>query len=587
MSQGVKSLWMARGCTVFANRLSLILRNQHNPPVFLRSSSPRWFSQLSTRDEEMEILPEVNRAKDQLQNKKTHSNILRSLRRRVIKKKSGFQPMETALVKQLVHYPNKRSLRRSLRKHKRSAARQHLYDDARDVDSNTPNDWRSTFDFMLRHTREIRETLNFRVIIGKGVAVEARQVLSEPDTHLSQIGQRNECLIRIENEIAQRGELVLSLSGFEDSVRESLLEIIGVVGKITAVRVSNWTWDSLLWGVWKEATAKQPDIRLLNPGEVTLDNKTITVQNFSSDTPKYKPYRLTKRADEITRPTEWTNVSFKEYVAALVLGRVPTHLSRTLYPSSPNHQETVVSLLVNLFTSEHTKPSASVSALKLAVDFIESRGSGFRRASRTIFNEVESLNMPMGAEIFNIFLVSAAKAGDLAGFNSILRSMVRKGHYVQSHAWIAFIELIEDPTIKSSIVEKLKDKGLTRSPSILREIGKRMAVIDLERQLLPKSDIQSRVNIRRYIEAQNKKYGTGWLDTLALNKIVDVLGAHDRLDVCDTLLGLVYTNQGPWPDVVTLNTILTHATTPPRQIQPLTIYCFERVGRHGHLTYFG
>lgn len=494
---------------------------------------------------------------------KTPSSFIRALRKRVIKMRSGFNPKESALVKQPLRHPNKHESWRSLRQRRRSAARQHLYDSMHEADPKPAHDWRSTFGFMMRHTPNIGEILNFRVIIGKGVATEAREALSEPDTHISQISRKNESTIRIEEVSPENGELILSLSGSEDSVRKSLLDIVGIVGKITAVRISDPTWEALLLDVWIGARAKRPGIRLLGNGEVAVDDKTMTVQTPLSNATKYKDYLLTRRADEIIRPSVWTKNSFEKYVAALVHGRVPTHLARSLYPTFPDHQQTVVSLLLDLFTSDLAKSAISASALKMALDFLESRGGGFRQTSRSILNQAELSNMPLDAEIFNIFLVSSSKAGDLDNFNSILRMMVRKGYPPQSRAWVAFIEMVQNPVVKRYIAAKLRRKRLDRNPSILRAIGRHMAVIDLEHRLSPTFDLQG------FIDDQNKKYGIGWLDTITLNRILNLLGAHSTLDACNDLVDLAQTNRLAAPSVVTLNTMLTHSKALAPQIAVL------------------
>ncbi|OTB09161.1 hypothetical protein M426DRAFT_316456 [Hypoxylon sp. CI-4A] len=550
MSLGIQWLWRAPGCPNGVRGLSLIPREQRNPWLFQQANIRRCFS-ASSGEAETALVEQS--ATNEVLKGKSHSSFTRALYRRVIARTSGFHPKEPALVKPHVEYPTKPSSYRSLRKHRGSAARQHLLDSIHEVTAKPANDWRSTLQFMLRHTHDAGEILNFRVIIGKGVAAEALRVLSQPDTHISQICRRNESHIRFEETGPRNDELTLNLSGPEDSVRRSLLDIVGVVGKITAVRASDPAWETLLLDVWKSATAQRPEIRLLSNGEVAVDDKTMTLQTYSPSFTNYKNYVLTKRADEINAPTEWTKDSFEKYVAALVHGRVPTHLAQTLYPTPPDHQEVVISLLVDLFTSELTSSALSVSAVKMAIDFIESSGSGFRHASRTIFDQAELLNVPLDAEIFNTLLVSASKARDLGGFNSILKTMVRKGFPLQSRAWVAFMEMVEDPRAKRHIIAQLRSKGLNNNLSILRAAGRQMVILDLRHRH------PSTINIPAFIDKQTEEYGTGWLDTITLNKLLDVLGAYGQLDACKSLLELVHARRLASPSVVTMNTLLTHA----------------------------
>ncbi|KAI1762623.1 hypothetical protein GGR53DRAFT_412965 [Hypoxylon sp. FL1150] len=548
MSLGFRSLWRAQSYTIGVKELSLIPREQHNPFLIRppqRPSSRRSISTPSKNTKSPQTLATILRGR-------SPSSFTRALRRRVIKQISSFQPKQAVLVKPPVKYPDKYKSLRSLRRHRRSAAKQHLYDAIHEGVSDPPGDWRLTLNFMLRHTRNVGEILHFRIVIGRGIATETYKALSEPDTSLYQISSRNESVISIEEFSPENGELVLKLSGSEDSVRKSLVDVVGLMGKITAVRVPDSSWEPLLLDAWRGASKKQPGIQLIANSQVAVDDRTVTVQASVSHSAEYRHYMLTRRANEIERPAEWTKVSFEKYVAELVRGQVPSHLARSLYADGPNHQETVVSLLLDLFTSEETRSAASVSALKLAVNFIESRGGGFRQASRSIFNQVDALRLPMDAEIFNIFLASASKARDLNGFDSILKMMVRKGLALQGGAWVAFLAMVEDPSVKSYIAAKLRVKKLNRNPSARHAIGRQIALLDLERHL------SSELDIREFISSQKRKYGAGWLDTMTLHRIFDILGAHGHLDACNALWDLVCTERIASPDAVLLNTMLTH-----------------------------
>ncbi|KAI1389553.1 uncharacterized protein F4822DRAFT_204638 [Hypoxylon trugodes] len=558
MSPGINSLWRARSCITRAQGLSLAFREQHNPPYLYQHNPQRWLSTPPPKEtgkvaetDADEAWSEWEDVSNKISKGKSRSSLTRDVNKRIIKTRSNFQPRDRALVRPIVQYPSKNESYRSMRKHKKSAAIQHLHDTLRELDSRDAHDWFPTFQFMMQHT-EVGETLYFQIVIGKSLAAEARGVLSEPDTHISQIFRRNECVVQIEEDGSQGGELVLSLSGSEDSVRKSLRDMVWIVGKLTAVRVSDPAWEKLLWEAWKGATPKKPEIRLLGDGKVTVDDKTMTIGTWSANFSKYKDYVLTKRADEIEHPTEWTKISFEKYVAALVHGRIPNHLARSLYPSYPNHQETVVSLLNELFTSEHTKSAISLSALKMAINYIESRGAGFREVSRLIFDHLATQNFPMDAEIFNIFLVSSSKAGNLDAFRKILGSMVRKGFPPQGRAWAAFMELVKNPAAKQYIIERLRRKGFASNPSLRHPIGKQMAIIDLEKLC------STAVDIKTFIYRHTKKYGDGWMDTITFNRMLDTLGAHGQVDACNALLNLAFSEGIATPNAVSLNTILTH-----------------------------
>ncbi|KAI0536975.1 hypothetical protein GGR58DRAFT_473393 [Xylaria digitata] len=478
------------------------------------------------------------------------------------------------MIKRAIQYPSRRASYLSWRKHVVSKRKQALHEIARDALGKTSNDdWRSILDFMIRHTPKFGEILDFKVGIGKGAAMHARATLSELDTNLWQIGRKHHCKIRVESGLYEDGPLILSLSGTSVSVRESLLELVRTVGKVAAVRVLDQTLHVSLPENWEGSAQGQLPIQLLRDGESAAEDETVTVYGHTTGAvemasmaprPKYKLYQLTTRADDIPRPIVWTKSSFEQYVAKLVFGRVPTHLQWSLYPVGLDHQTTVVHLLTKLFTSEDLRAAWSVSALKLALQYILLRGTIFRPAARTISYQAELQHLPLDAETFQTFLDSAARAGDLSGFKSVLKAMYRKGHYFRAETWTAFLGMIQDPRIKSYIMRRMKSRDLHRLRPILEEFGRQTVMLDLE------SRIDTVTSIQRLLEAQDKQYGPSWLDRITFNKMINVLGAHGKLGLCHELLDLVDHDQRVRPDHYTLNTMMTHTKSIPQKIALLS-----------------
>ncbi|KAI1105141.1 hypothetical protein F4804DRAFT_305234 [Jackrogersella minutella] len=562
MSLGIKLLWRARIFPVRVGRLSPIPRELYSPLFSQRPSSQRW---LSTSMKEMETSPTETEADegaitDQPTQGKSRSPQFRDLYKRIMKVRSDRLPKEPVLVKRAIRHSNKRKSYRSLRKHNRSAAVQRFNEIILDVTKGPDRheiNWRSTIDFMLRYTQNVEEIVQFWIVIGNSVADEAREILKQPDTCLISICRRNETrCVQIEKNVLRRDELIFNISGSEASVQKSIQDIIAVLGKITAFRIPAPGWETLLLDAWK--AAKRPDVQFLNHGEASADDKTMTVQTSLSTSTNSRHYLLTRRADEILRPVMWTKISFERYVAGLVYGRVPNYLARSLYPEFPDHQATVASILVDLFTSEETKSAISLSAMKMAVGFLESKGRGFQHEAWKIFDHVKLLGIPLDAEIYNIFLTSASRAKDLDAFNRVLRSMVWKGFHPQSTAWVAFLKMVESPEVKRHVVLQLRAKGLDRNPVILRKVGGEMARIDLEYALL------SNIDMHTFLDMQDKKYGDRWLDLFTLNGLLELLGEYDRLDACHVVLDRVYETKRPMPDASTLNTMLTHTNFAPQ-----------------------
>ncbi|XDG04549.1 hypothetical protein ABKA04_004164 [Annulohypoxylon sp. FPYF3050] len=545
MSLGVRSLWRARNLKAHIGGLSQIPREQYNPPFFQRSSPRQWYStpvairRIPGQDES-----EKSQSVSALENKQ---------RKFLIRAKFGARPMEPGLIRRPFRYRNKRITRHSLRQFRRSVARQILYDALHKASGKPTRNWRAAMAFMLMFTPNQGEILHFRIIIGKDVAEKAREVLSAPDTHISDICRKNESFVRMKNEISKNGQLIFHLSGSEVAVRNTLREIIGVVETITAVRISDQNLRDLVFDSRKDAEEEQSETPLLHSeevGDAYIHDTTMTVKRSLSYTHSmYKPYILNQRADDIPVPTKWTKQSFEEYVAALVYGQVPNHRARVLYPSFPDHQHTVVNLLIDAFLNRAARSSITLSATKMTIGFMESAGHD--------------------ADLFTTLLVNASKAKNINAFNRLLRVMVRRGYPPQSRVWVAFLVMMPRPSIKRYIVGKLREKNLDQNPMVLRAVGREMATTDLEYQLLrhsttlpvtsstPSPTPPVDYDIQSFIDEQNDKYGVGWLDTITLNKMLDILSKHELLDACETLLDVVRSAQYTPPDAATLNTMLS------------------------------
>lgn len=589
MSLGVKSLWRAQSRLGLVQRLALVPRVSRNQPtgsIFQPRcllSSPAE-SPSPTAEPQTPTIRKVEidqKTKDKLPQDETRRN-LRSASvptptargRLFLRQKSKTQALSSRvapLIKRPMPQLSRHAKKRALGKHIVSRRRQALHEYFNEVLDKPRNNWNSTLDFMIRHTPKVDEIMDFKVKIGKAAAARARATLSDLDTNLWQIQQRHNCKIHVESGFRADEPLVLSLSGSNISIRGSLLELVRVIGKVSAVKVLDPTLQVSSPTFWEGNHAEgQMPITLLEDGEPAAEDDIMTVygdkDNFiaMSERPKYKQYKLTTRADEIPRPTAWTKSSFEQYVAKLVFGKLPNQLHWSLYPTTPDHQTTVVQLLTTLFSSDALQPVMTLTALKMALQYIHGRGPVFRPAARTLLLQAEEQRLPLDVKIYQDFLVSASKGRDLQGFNSVLKAMLKKGHYVRPQTWVAFLKMIEDPVIKRHIMAKMRRLGMGHLQPILAKIGREEVVMELEQSTSAEIDVQ------RLVDAADSQYGRSWLDTMTLNRILHVLGARGNLEACRELLDLIEREQRAKPDTYTLNTMIWHTRSIPGQITLLS-----------------
>ncbi|KAH9900324.1 hypothetical protein F4778DRAFT_741205 [Xylariomycetidae sp. FL2044] len=590
MSLGVQLLWRAQYCAARVKELSLIPREPLKSTYRYAFHTGRSWHSAGMADSELPTptTPTANTSttkthpstadvrniadpEDVSRSKSAHR---RSTLRKIIRQRSQAGPTSSeasALTRPFLNYPDKLKSRRSWVRHCRSAATQYLDEHFREAMSRPLNDWYSTLAFLLRHTPRFGSIVDFQIVIGREIAAKAREALSGIDTSLGDIRRRYQCVLRVEESNPGDERLLMSLSGSETSVRASLLEIVRIVGELTVRRAPDSDLDKLLADAMGNPGPGRLPVRFLSDGQLAAGEDIMTVERtfdgarLSSFQPRrYRDYKLTRRPDEIIPPSMWTKLSFEGYVAALVHGKIPTHEIRRLYPRDSDPQHNVVSLLVDTFTNPQTQTAISVSALKMALKFIQKKGRGFRPAARTLLLQAESFNLPLDAEVFEMFIRGAAESGDLDGFNSVLRLMIRKHFLPRIHTWHAFLDMIREEIPKRFILGKMAEMGLDRSETARQLMTRQIATFDLERELTSEE-----LNIEAFIYARDLRNGEKWLDTWTLNKLLNTLMAHNQRQASQELLDFVHTRRRAMPDASTMNTLISHTSSMKQQIAAL------------------
>jgi hypothetical protein len=223
-----------------------------------------------------------------------------------------------------------------------------------------------------------------------------------------------------------------------------------------------------------------------------------------------------------------------------------------LYPTGKSHDEAVVKQLHEVLNDPATQRALSPEAFKSALAFVTRKGHMYRPHVRAFFVRMEVLNMPMDTEVFNMLAESAVKGRDLRSFSTVIRLMINRGFQPDLYTWILFLRLIKSEEVKRYILHAMNHRGLLDRPTAIRQIAREMAPQDIDRALQQGKDLES------FLSHQEGLYGPGWLSIGAANKIVDFLGRYGKFDMCADFVDIMATTEVARPDVVTLNTILTH-----------------------------
>lgn len=457
---------------------------------------------------------------------------------------------------------------REVRKHFTRRARQAMHMQARLVQEAHVADWHEVVNFMSKHTPQFGELFNFKVVLGRGIAYKVEPLLSRRFSNITQLQQQTKCVIRAVQTGKEDGVMVLSLTGPEIAIRKVLMQVARRIGKFVVFKALDLKAGTMLRDI------DPPDrlsIKVLGARDAgpSGDNVLTIETDVVKGPAEYYPYLLTKRADAIKMPSEWTTASLEAYVASLVYGEIPRHLVSKLYspyysPDSPqlDHHDTVAILLVRVFRSQRARHALSSVALKMALSFLERHKK--REFARVIFNLAEKRGVTIDADIYNLFLEGCSRTRDLSGFHDILKMMVVKGCQPDGRSWVQLLFLAANHEAKEDVWKRMKSKGLNRVQSVHLLAGRHMIPYRLERK--EKGGSLLKEGIQDFVDSCDKTYGRLWLDVGTLNRMIHTLGRNGRLDACYQLLGIAKSRPRLRATNVTLHTMITHCKRIPEWI---------------------
>ncbi|KAK4669172.1 uncharacterized protein QC763_200650 [Podospora pseudopauciseta] len=274
-----------------------------------------------------------------------------------------------------------------------------------------------------------------------------------------------------------------------------------------------------------------------------------------------EPYRLAVRADQIPplEPGEiWTKASFLRYVRRLVGGQLTPGEHRFLYGNEGDEQATHVDVVVRqlqrAFYDEECVDAVSLPALKDALRYLAQspHGSRFTHVPGGLVRRVKSLGLKLDADVFNWVAQFAVKSKHLRAFQRTLSAMVREGHAPNFKTWFLFLRIIKAEDVRRYILRAMNTKGYLTDPECMRRIYAEMAGLDLHRALELKQDFQS------FLQSQRDLYGPDWRLTVWIgNILIHKYGASGQLNNLFQVLEAMIA-AGERPDIITLNTILSH-----------------------------
>ncbi|KAK4236726.1 hypothetical protein C8A03DRAFT_16645 [Achaetomium macrosporum] len=415
-------------------------------------------------------------------------------------------------------------------------------------------DWREILQMLVDHSPTHEEPGDaLKVIIPKD-AVEL--LWSDRENNLWNIKSRTHCKMAL-------------YEPSSDSEREDSDPYIMLYGQSTAMAAAV---DDIL-KVTKGATVmKVPD-----GSKLPLRGKPV--HYYTTPKPMLS-YTLTKRADQIPQPDQWTFQTFHQYIGRLTLGELSPRLAKELYPRFAGrgwdtHKTAVVKQLLAVFHDPAASSAVSIPAFKDALTYLVRPGESFVNEARALVDRARSLGLRIDTDVFNLLAEAPVKSRNLLAFQTVLRQMISDGHRPNLRTWLLFLRLVEAEDVRRYILQAMDTKKFFAYTASAIEISTEMADQDMHRA------IQLGQNLDAFLSAQRALYGPEWrLTTRAANMYLDVLGRYSKFEEASQLLEHMFARGSAKPNSASLSILWRHCKLQGRVEQAIKyLRMFEEQGR--------
>ena len=440
-------------------------------------------------------------------------------------------PRESVLVKAATVYPRQRATLAEENKRYLATRRQEWLTEriARYTrDPGAPTDWRYILRLLSDYTPAYSADYASKKTVDIVVPPEAKHLLEPQGRGIIQlIAHRSGCEAIVHEAEDPSGKDYISVIGFYTCIEEATDELLQLDSRVKVVSSG---------GTAQTSKEELTDLR----GRITALHHRPTFPPTS--------YNIRVRADEIPRPSTWTEESFQNYVERLVKGRMTTARVSQLYPPPGSHELAVISVLLDLFETPSMFPLITPQAFHMALAYMARSTHNTARARRLLRSMI-SRGFELDLRSMQILLEATTKDKSLSDFQELLEQMIRLRLSPTLWTWILFLRHIQAEDVKRYTLFLMDKKGLLDVPGAMKLIALEMAGHDAYRGAQLGLDGES------FIAQQTELYGPGWAATDTCNKIVHEFLLQNRDEVAvDVVLGTQVKG-----DNVMLNTFLTHA----------------------------
>ncbi|KAH9438535.1 hypothetical protein MCOR27_009455 [Pyricularia oryzae] len=267
--------------------------------------------------------------------------------------------------------------------------------------------------------------------------------------------------------------------------------------------------------------------------------------------------------EDIPCPSKWTCDNLDAYIERItnpVLEKqAKRHFSRRGLGRS--HSHAVSDILEKILSDPEAMPFVTVTSFHRALRFVTRFQPAFSNCCiRFLWLAARNPKGLVTTETFNILLKTHARLKDLGSFHLLIRIMHSFDCMPNMRTWLMTLRLFESAEIRRYILHTLDQKGMLDSPVIVRQIAAIMLSHDTQLAL------EQGLNLDQILARHDELYGGReiWLTRKGGLDVIDALCRHghskDALKVTE-LMAAPGRPPCARPDFLTLNRLLTHAST--------------------------
>lgn len=288
-------------------------------------------------------------------------------------------------------------------------------------------------------------------------------------------------------------------------------------------------------------------------------------------------YWVDSAYEKTPRPAEWTKASFDTFITALIYGRLKPELAMSIYRRRFFDTDGVrVRMIMDAFEDPETRAYITAPVLKIALQFISTRG-GHRASAERLLAQAERWGVPLDTDVYNILLDSYVHTHDVRYFHKLLIKMRERCFYPNARTWLIFLGLVQRDDMRRQVESAMFDLGFFQDPGTRRSVSVMMAGFHAYEAF------RAGQPLRVFLDKNIQRFGPEWLTVDTANATLrEFFLFHQKSDTSRRyhdyriLVDRLCEDNGKL-DISTVNIVLEHCAQPYVQDWESALWVLDRM----------